>query len=113
MAKSLIINRYNNSNHWITVPADEATADTFASTFLDGEYQVLKFDTAVGTDTETGYQEMQVMVKNTTTKKKTYLNMKVKSNKTENDVFTALIGLTINGIVVDECFLISHKIVTL
>lgn len=113
MAKSLIINRYNNSNHWITVPADEVAADTFASTFLDGEYQVLKYDTSVGTDTETSYQEMQVMVKNATTKMKTYLTMKVKSNKTENEVFAALIGLTVNGIVVDECYLISHKIVTL
>lgn len=80
---------------------------------LDGEYQVLKFDVESGIDTEVAYKDMQVMVKNSVSKMKTYLNIKVKTSKNEQDVFAVLIGLTVNGIVVDEAFIISDRLITL
>lgn len=113
MAKSIIVNRFNQKNHQITLPCDDTVATTVATTLLDGEYQVLKYDTSAGTETETSYKEMQVMVKNTTTKNKHYLNLKVKANKSEEDVFAVLIGATINGMLVDEAFVISNRLVIL
>jgi len=113
MAKSIIINRFNGKNHHITLPCDDTVATTFASDMLDGEYQVLKFDAEAGSETEVSYKEVQVMVKNTTTKLKTYLNLKVKTSKNEQDIFGALLGLTINGILVDEAFIISDRLTVL
>ncbi len=113
MAKSIIINRFNGKNHTITLPATDTVAATFAQNVLEGEYKVYAFDTEVGLDTETSYKEMQVMVKNTTSEMKTYLNLKVKSTKSEEDVFAAVIGLTVNGILIDEAYVISNKLITL
>ncbi len=111
--KSLIVNRFNGKNHSFALPCASTVAATFCSDMLEGEYQVFKFDTESGFETETSYKEMQIMVKNSTSKEKTYLNIKVKASKVEADVFTALIGLTVNGIVIDEAFIISDKLVTL
>lgn len=113
MAKSIIINRFNQKNHQITLPCDDTVAGAFATALLDGEYQVLKFDTTLGNDVETSYKEMQIMVKNTTTQNKHYLNLKVKTNKSEEDVFAVLIGLTVNGMLIDEAYVISNRLVTL
>lgn len=113
MAKSIVVNRFNGKNHHISLPCADTVAATFAADVLDGEYQVFQLDTELGTETEVSYKEMQVMVKNSTSKMKTYLNMKVKTSKNEQDVFSALIGLTINGIIVDEAFIISDRLVTL
>lgn len=112
MGKSLIINRINNKNHSFYVPAGETEADTFASTFLDGEYQVLKVGTTIGTDTETAVNDVNMMVKNSTSGQKAYLNMLTKSTKSEDELFSAVIGLTINGVLVDEAYIISMKRIT-
>lgn len=113
MAKSILVNRFNGKNHSITLPCADTVATTFAAAMLDGEYQVFKFDVEAGIDTEVAYKEMQIMVKNSITREKTYLNVKVKTSKVETDVFAALIGLTINGILVDEAFIVSDRFVTL
>lgn len=113
MAKSIIVNRFNQKNHLINLPCDDTVATTVATTLLEGEYQVLKYDTSAGTETETSYKEMQIMVKNSTSKLKHYLNLKIKANKSEEDVFAVLIGATINGVVIDEAFVISNRLVTL
>lgn len=113
MAKSIVVNRFNNKNHTFALPCADTVAVTFCGSMLDGEYQVFKFDSEAGLETETSYKEMQIMVKNSVSKEKTYLNIKVKASKVEADVFAALMGLTINGIVVDEAFIISDKLVTL
>lgn len=113
MAKSMILNRFNGKTNTIYVPADASTAGAFASALLDGEYQVLSLDTELGNDTETAYQEVQVMVKNSTTQDKTYVNMKCKTNKSEDEIFTVLKGLTINGIHIDECYMMAQRLVNL
>lgn len=112
MSKSIILNRVNGKNRSFSLPCSEVDASAFAAAVLDGEYNVYKFGTETGTETETTWSEMQVMVKNSTTKEKTYLNLKVKANKSEADVFAALIGLTVNGITIDEAFIISNRLIT-
>jgi len=112
MAKSLIINRVSGRNRSIYVPTDEANAEAFAADFLDGEYQVLKLDATTGTEIETSALDVNIQVKNTTTGAKTYFNMLVSSSKTEEDIFAALMGLTIDDVVVDQAYIISMKTIT-
>lgn len=113
MAKSLVLNRFNGKNHQITLPCDDTVAATFASTVLDGEWAVYKLETSNGaSDIEASYKDMQIMVKNSTTAEKAYLNIKVKANKIEEDVITALIGLNVSGVVVDEVFVMSNRLIT-
>ncbi len=112
MGKSLIVNRVNGKNHTFAVPAGETEADTFASTFLDGEYQVLKKGSVVGTDTETDWLDVNLMLKASATGLKTYMNILVKTSKTEEDIFSAVIGLNINGVLVDEAYVISMRHIT-
>ncbi len=113
MAKSIVVNRVNQKNYTVTLPCDAGEAASFASAILEGEYSVYEYDTQAGTETETSYKQMQIMLKNATSGVKTYVNLAVKANKSEEDVFTALIGKTINNVVVDEAFIISNRLVTL
>ena len=112
MAKSLILNRVNGTNYQVTVPTDATGAETFAADFLEGEYAVYALGTTQGTDTETEAWDVQVMIKNSTSGVKAYLSLLLKTNKTEEDLFTALKGKTINDVLVDECFILSMKTVT-
>ena len=105
--KSMVINRINGKNHTVYLPCDETVAGTFAGAMFDGEYEVLKQGVISGSDVETSANKVNIMVKNTTSGQKTYMNMLVKSNKTEEDIFAAVIGLTVNGILVDEAFITS------
>lgn len=109
MAKTLIINRLNEKNHSIYIPTSATNAESFASSFLDGEYAIYSLDSSVGTETELEAWDIQVMIKNSTTKVKSYISLLMKSNKTEEDLFTVLKGLTINGVLVDECYITSMK----
>ncbi|MDD5400759.1 MAG: hypothetical protein PHQ93_06210 [Sulfurimonas sp.] len=110
--KTMVINRVSGKNNTIYVPTDATNAQSFATTFLEGEYQVLSFVGEAGNDVVTTCYDCNVMVKNTTTGLKAYLSFLAASNKTEEDIFTALKGLTINGVHVDEIYMISMKKVT-
>lgn len=110
--KTMIINRVSGKNNTIYVPTDATNAQTFATTFLDGEYQVLSFESEAGNDVVASCYDCNVMVKNSTSGVKSYLSFLAASNKTEEDIFTALKGLTINGVHVDEVYMISMKKVT-
>ncbi|MDP2892853.1 MAG: hypothetical protein Q8N78_00615 [Sulfurimonas sp.] len=111
--KSMIINRYSGKSNTIYLPADDTQATSFAVDFLDGEYQVLKAGTVSGNDVVASYYEVGCMVKNTTSGVKAYMNMLTLSNKTEEDIFNALIGLTINNVLVNEVFIMGMKKVIL
>jgi TctA family transporter len=113
MAKSMIINRFSGKNNVVYLPCDDTQATSFATDFLDGEYQVLKAGTVSGSDVVTSYYEVGCMVKNTTSGVKAYMNMLVLPTKTEEDIFNSLIGLTINEVLVDEVFIMSMKKVIL
>lgn len=109
MAKSLLLNRINGKNYSVNLPCSATLANTFAQSFIDGEYAIYNLNSSVGSDVETEAWDIQVMIKNTTTKVKSYISLLMKSNKTEEDLFAVLRGLTINGILVDECYITSMK----
>jgi len=112
--KSLILNRINEKNKMFNVPTDETNAAAFASEFLEGEYIVYKFDQEIGTtDTETDVLDTNVMVKNSTTGEKTYFRSYLKSTVSHEDLFATLNGLTINGVVGDEFYVVGQSSVTL
>ncbi|MEA2110619.1 MAG: hypothetical protein U9P71_01090 [Campylobacterota bacterium] len=105
--KSMLINRFNGKNHTVYLPCDEIQAATFAGAMLDGEYQVLKMGAVSGTEAETVANKVNIMVKNTTSGEKAYFNMLVDSSKSEEEIFAVVIGLTINGVLVDEAYIMS------
>ena len=111
MANAIIRNLINGKVKTIKVPCTGEEAVAFADEFLEGEYEVLEFDTEVGTDSNdnTGAMEMQIMVKNSTTDLKAYFTLVAKSGKDEDEVFTALKGLTLNGVLVDTVYCLGMK----
>ncbi len=112
MAKTLISNRINGKTRSFAVPTDATNAEAFATGFLDGEYAIYSLGAEVGTETETGGWDVSMQVKNSTTGEKTYFSMIVKSTVSEEDIFAAVKGMTINGVVVDSAFITSMKSVT-
>lgn len=107
--KTMIINRVNGKNNTIYVPTDDVNANTFATNFLDGEFQVLKFASEAGSDVVASCYDVNLMFKNVASGMKSYMSMLVPVTKTEEDIFTVLKGLTINGILIDEVYIISMK----
>lgn len=107
--KTMIINRINGKNNTIYVPTDDVNAQAFATGFLDGEYQVLKFASEAGNDVVASVYDVNLMVKNTTSGVKSHMSMYVPVTKTEEDIFNVVKGLTINGVLVDEVYIISMK----
>lgn len=107
--KTMLINRVSGKNHTIYLPTDDTNALAFATNFLDGEYQVLKFASEAGNDVETSVYDVNLMVKNTTSGIKSYMSMYTSVTKTEEDIFNVLKGLTVNGVLVDEVYIISMK----
>jgi len=112
MAESLIRNKLGNQTKSIRVPADDTVAASFADTFLDGEYAVYSKTGTQGSDTATSYNNVTVMIKNVQGLK-TYLNMAVKSTKSEDEIFTALKGGTFNGVLAEEILITKMIPVTL
>ena len=110
MGKSLIINRIGGKNKFVTVPCDMATASTFASTFLEGEYQVFGDPILFGTDTVTVAPDVvNVMFKNKATQDKSYMTLYVKATLDDDSFFASIMGMTLNGVLIDEAFILSRK----
>lgn len=110
MGKSLIINRIGGKNKFITVPCDMAVAATFADTFLEGEYQVFGEPGLFGTDTVTVAPDVvNVMFKNKTTGDKSYMTLHVKATLGDDSLFASIMGMTLNGVHIDEAYILSRK----
>lgn len=110
MAKSLIINQLNGKNTFISVPTDNTNAAGFASTFLDGAYAVYELtDTTVGSATYAALDDVNIMFKNKTSGSKSYMTIKVEPTKTDEAIFTAVMGKTFNGVLIDEAYVISRR----
>ena len=100
MAKSLIRNTLGNRTFGFAVPADGATAKTFAENNLDGKFVVDLWDVTV-----TG--------KSATTKTKHSFQFYAKFNKTEDEIRTALLNKTFDGVKFEEVFVINMQQVTI
>lgn len=112
MAKTLIQNVVNGKNSFISVPTDATNAEAFATDFLDGMWAIqdLKMTTA-GTSTfaQGLLDEMNIVFKNTTTGKKSYATFLIEKTKTDEAVFAALMGLTLNDVLIDEVYSLRRK----
>ena len=111
MAKSLIRNKLGQKVKSFYVPTTDTNAATFATDFLDGEWEVLALASTEGSDSVTSANEVNVMVK-ATDGTKTYFTFLASTTKNEDEIFTALKGLTINGVVVEESYILGMKTVS-
>lgn len=112
MAESLVKNKLGNVVKSFRLPCDDTVAVTFVDAFLDGEYAIYSKGTVSGSDVATSYNDVSVMIKNSAGLK-TYLNLATKSTASEDEIFTALKGLTINGVLADEIAIIKMRAVSL
>lgn len=112
MPKSLIVNRVNGTVNTIAVPATPALAEAFASAFLDGEYDVYKSVSKMGSDiVATAPTKLNVKFWSYDNPKDCgYANFVIPATKTENDLFLAMVGLTLNGIHIDEVKAITQRV---
>lgn len=98
--KSVISNIVSGKTKYISVPTNAVNAQAFAENFLEGDYAIYAQSSVVGTDTVTVAPVIfDVYFKNVASDDKGYLTLWVPHNKTENDVITALTGLSLNGVV--------------
>jgi len=112
MAESIIINRIGGKNKFITVPTDLAGASAFAGVFLEGEWATYEKGTPEGSDVVTVAPDaVNLMYKNKATGLKGYATILVKATKSDSAIFTALMGLTLNGVLIDEAYILSRKTV--
>lgn len=105
MGKTLVKNILGNKTHTFTLPCDDTVASAFCAEFLDGEYAGFVETSTTGTDTPTPYKQVSVVIENTLGYK-AYLNMAVKATKSEADIYTALTGLTFNGVKAEKIAII-------
>ncbi|WP_170000596.1 hypothetical protein [Campylobacter sp. RM9328] len=108
MAKSLIRNTINGRRYGFIVPADDVVAGTFAAAALDGEYSIYLQTGESGTETEAAVLEYTITGKNNAGAKTTF-SFYAKPSVTENDIHTALIEKTFNGVKFDEIYIISAR----
>lgn len=111
--KSLIVNNLNGKNYFIPVPCNDEKATTFATTFLGGAYAVYAhYMTTAGSDVVTACDDVNIMFKNKASGKKGYMSIKVATTRTDEQIFSILMGLTLNGVLIDEAYVISRKTAT-
>lgn len=111
--KTLVENTFNGKTNVIYLPCNDTVAATFCTDMLEGRWVVYEKGTDIGTsDVATEARDTSVMISNSTTHEKAYLNLLVKPTTTEEQVYTALTGLTISGIVVDTAYIVGARKVT-
>lgn len=108
MAKTLIRNKLGSKTKSIYVPCTDTQAQTFATDFLDGEWEILSYVGSEGSDAVTTANDVSVMVK-ATDGSKTYFSFIADATKDEDQIFTALKGLTINGVLVDQAYILGMR----
>ncbi len=111
--KSLIRNQLGDKLVNNYVPMSAANAATLATIFLLGTWKVYSaLSTKVDSKTDVSGLDVSVQVSDTTTGKKAYLNFIVGATKNEDDIRAVLIGLTINGVVIDKVAIIKMSPMT-
>ncbi|MCX6073351.1 MAG: hypothetical protein NTY39_03450 [Campylobacterales bacterium] len=110
--KSMIINALGDIVVNNYLPMSATNADAFATKYLDGTWKVLLARPDVGTDTALLAYDTKVFVKNSASGVNGYFNMIVKSTVSETDIKTALMGITVNGGLVDHVSVISFAPIT-
>lgn len=91
------------------VPADADTAAAFAASALEGEYFIFEKKSESGDSNEATTNEFTITGKNENGGKVTF-SFYAKSNINENDINTALINKTFNGVRFSEIYVIGAKV---
>jgi len=112
MAKTLIRNQVGEKVHNIYLPAGSTEADTFAQAVLEGTYAVFEQTSVAGSDQVTEAEDVTVFYEEEATGKRAYLRFLAKSTKSEEDIISALVGKTYNGIKADKVVIISMRTVS-
>lgn len=108
MAKSLIRNTLGGRTFGFAVPAEGASAVTFATNHLEGTFEVFEVANTSGNDTEAEVWDVTVTGKNLAGRK-TSFRFYAKSSKTEDEIRTALKEKTFNNVKFDEVFIINME----
>lgn len=108
MAKTIIKNKLGNKTHSFSLPCDDTVASAFCASMLDGEYVGYVETGKTGSPIASPYNEVSLMIKNTAGLK-AYLNLAVKSGKSEADIYTALTGKTFNGVKADNISIMKMR----
>ena len=103
--KSLIVNTLGGKRKFVYLPTTDAKAQTFASTFLDGEFAVYAKESGFGTDSGvTAANTVKVFGRDTTNFTSVTLSFTAKANKSDEEIITALKGKTFNGVKFDDVY---------
>ena len=113
MAKSLIRNTLGGRTFSFAVPADGATAKTFAENNLDGKYVVYEVESTSGNEVETDVWDVTVTGKEAATKRKHTFQFYAQYSKTEDEIRTSLLAKTFNGVKFDEIFVTNFEKITI
>lgn len=113
MAKSLIRNTLGNRTFGFAVPADGATAKTFADNNLDGKYVIYEVENTSGNEIETDLWDVTVTGKSLTSKAKTTFQFYADYTKDEDDIRAALLNKTFNGVKFEEVYLTNMQHITI
>ena len=111
MAKSLIRNTLGNRTFGFAVPADGATAKTFAENNLDGKFVVYEVESTSGNDVVTDLWDVTVTGKSETSKGKH--TFQFYADFSEDEIRTALLNKTFNGVKFEEVFVINMQHITI
>ena len=111
--KTLVRNTLGNKTFSFALPADDTVAQTFCADFLDGEYAGFIESSTVGSDSGiVEYNDILVIVKNEIGAK-TYLSFACKANKTETEIYAALLGKTFNTVKADYLYITKMTAIAL
>jgi len=104
MAKTLIRNVLGGKSFSFYVPANDENAQGFCSAILQGEYEGLIEQGVEGNDTVAGgYNKVTVLIEDNAGQK-LYVNMACPVTKSEEDIYNALAGVTLNGVHADKMY---------
>lgn len=108
MAKCMVINQLGDKTVRHYLPMSSANAVTFATDMFDGTWKVFKETSKIGSDAAVvSAKEVAVQLVNTTSGAKTYLRFIAKSSLSTDEIRAALMGLTVNGVLVDKVVFIN------
>ena len=113
MGKSLIRNTLGNRTFGFAVPADGATAKTFAENNLDGKFVVYEVESTSGNEVVADLWDVTVTGKSAASKAKTTFQFYADYSKDEDEIRTALLNKTFNGVKFEEVFVINMQHVTI
>ena len=112
MAKTLIRNTLGGRTFGFAVPADGATAKTFAENNLDGKFAVYEVESTTGNEVVAQLWDVTVTGKNAAGKKYTF-QFYADYSKDEDEIRAALLNKTFNEVKFEEVFVINLQPITI